>query len=126
VSSVVKSIEFLQNRAGDEASAPASEAFLRALKDFAADRQLDMYSLMTTSTGLGGSFQRELLLWAFNDGAVSVAKNFATNSRDELGLEEWQGSDDIDSKSEWRKIWWQRQVQHSRKRVAPLLREAMT
>ncbi|KAB2110428.1 hypothetical protein AG0111_0g774 [Alternaria gaisen] len=126
VSSVVKSIEFLQNKAGDEASAQTAEAFLAALKEFAKDRDLDMYSLMTTSTGSDGSFQRELLLWAFNDGAVSAAKNFATNSKDELGLEEWQNSDDIDSKREWRRTWWQRQVQHSRKRVAPLLREAMT
>jgi exopolyphosphatase len=126
VSSVVKPIEFLQNKAGDEASAHASEAFLKALKEFATDRELDMYSLMTTSTGSDGNFQRELVLWAFNDGAVSAAKKFATNSKGELGLEEWAGSDDIDSTSEWRKTWWQRQVQHSRKRVAPLLREAMT
>ncbi|KAH8641242.1 hypothetical protein IG631_04183 [Alternaria alternata] len=126
VSSVVKSIEFLQNKAGDEASAQTAEAFLAALKEFAKDRDLDMYSLMTTSTGSDGGFQRELLLWAFNDGAVSAAKNFATNSKDELGLEEWQNSDDIDNKREWRRTWWQRQVQHSRKRVAPLLREAMT
>ena len=99
--------------------------YYRALKEFAKDRDLDMYSLMTTSTGSDGGFQRELLLWAFNDGAVSAAKNFATNSKDELGLEEWQNSDDIDGKREWRKTWWQRQVQHSRKRVAPLFREAM-
>jgi len=125
VSSVVKPIEFLQKKAGDEAGAQASDAFLKALEDFARERELDMYSLMTTSSGADGQFQRELLLWAFNDGAVSAAKTFATNSKDELGLEDWQGSDDIDSKSEWRKTWWQRQVQHSRKRVAPLLREAM-
>jgi exopolyphosphatase len=126
VSSVVKPIEFLQNKAGEEASSQASDAFLKALEEFARERELDMYSLMTTSSGSNGQFQRELLLWAFNDGAVSAAKTFATKSRDALGLEEWQGSDDIDSKSEWRKTWWQRQVQHSRKRVAPLLRESMT
>jgi exopolyphosphatase len=125
VSSVVKSIHFLQKKAGDEASAPPSEAFLEALKQFAKERELDMYALMTTSTSADGQFQRELLLWAFNKDGASAAKAFATNAKDELGLEDWQGSSDIADDKEWRKVWWQRQVQHSRKRVAPLLREAM-
>jgi exopolyphosphatase len=126
VSSVVKPIDFLQEKAGDEASAKSSsETFFGALKMFANEHALDMYSLMTTSTSSDGQFQRELLLWAFNDGAVSSAKAFATSAHDELGLEEWQDSSDIAGDEEWRKVWWQRQVQHSRKRVAPLLREAM-
>jgi exopolyphosphatase len=126
VSSVVKPMNFLQEKAGDEASAKSSsEAFFEALRMFAEERELDMYSLMTTSTSQEGRFERELLLWAFNEDAVSFAKNFATNSQEELDLEEWQDSSDIAGDTEWRKTWWQRQVQHSRKRVAPLLREAM-
>ncbi|KAF1834008.1 DHH phosphoesterase [Decorospora gaudefroyi] len=125
VSSVVKPVDFLQKKASEEGSAPPSEAFLEALRDFAKERELGMYSLMTTSTSSDGQFQKELLVWAFNDGAVSAAKAFATNSKDDLGLEEWQGNSDVAGNNEWRMIWWQRRVQHSRKRVAPLLREAM-
>jgi exopolyphosphatase len=127
ISSVVKPIEFLQKKANDEASTKSSGgAFLEALKRFAEERGLDMYSIMTTSTSSDGNFQRELLLWAFNENGVTAAKAFATNSRDELGLKDWQGDiSDVSHDNEWRKIWWQRQVQHSRKRVAPLLRETM-
>lgn len=131
ISSVVKHIDFLQNKAGHEANTQArSEAFLEALEKFSKDRDLDLYTLMTTSTSSDGEFQREILLWAFNDNAVSAAKAFAANSTDELGLTDWHESDSLTSANcgdgEWRRIWWQRQVQHSRKRVAPLLREAMT
>ncbi|OAK99971.1 DHH phosphoesterase [Phaeosphaeriaceae sp. SRC1lsM3a] len=129
ISSVVKHIEFLQNKAGSEANASSSsgEAFLHALGEFAKERELDMYTLMTTSTSTKGEFQREILLWAFGDRGVAAAKAFAKNSSEELGLENWDGSSSLVDASvgdgQWRKIWWQRQVQHSRKRVAPLLRE---
>jgi exopolyphosphatase len=130
ISSVVKNIDFLQKKAGDEANTEsAGEAFLEALKEFAKDRDLDMYSLMTTSTSSEGNFQRELVLWAFNDKAVSAAKSFAAHSKDELGLEDWHDSDSVadavHGDGQWRRVWWQRQLQHSRKRVAPLLRDAM-
>jgi exopolyphosphatase len=131
VSSVVKPLEFLQKKARDEASADTSDdAFSTALHRFARERELDLYALMTTSTSSEGQFQRELLLWAFTEDAVTAAKAFAENSRDELGLEDWQSSSSVVAEKaevgQWRKIWWQRQVQHSRKRVAPLLRETMT
>lgn len=130
VSSVVKSLDFLQKKAGDEAQDGSSdEAFLEAVQSFAEDRGLDTYAIMTTSTSSEGEFQRELLVWAFNDEAVSTAKRFAKSSSEELGLEAWRGSgavaDGSHGNGQWRRVWWQRQVQHSRKRVAPLLREAM-
>ncbi|PVI04375.1 DHH phosphoesterase [Periconia macrospinosa] len=131
VSSVVKPIEFMQRKAKDEAHINPStdDAFLSALDRFARERELDMYAVMTTSTSPEGQFRRELLLWAFNDAGVSAAKRFASDSRDELGLEDWQGAEDEGYNSEgdgyWRHIWWQRHVQHSRKRVAPLLRAAI-
>ncbi|KAF2022884.1 DHH phosphoesterase [Setomelanomma holmii] len=130
ISSVVKQIDYLQQKAGEEASANAvDEAFLSALEKFSKDRELHMYTLMTTSTSWEGKFQREVLLWAFNDSAVKAAKTFAANSTDELGLEDWDGSGSVADATcgdgQWRKVWWQRQVQHSRKRVAPLLREAI-
>lgn len=131
ISSVVKNIDFLQRKAGEEAGPQLTgEVFLEALHKFAKARELDMYSLMTTSTSSKGNFQRELVLWAFNDRGVSAAKTFAANSTDELGLEDWHDSDSVavpvHGDGQWRKVWWQRQVQHSRKRVAPLLRETMT
>ncbi|KAH7396434.1 exopolyphosphatase-like protein [Pyrenochaeta sp. MPI-SDFR-AT-0127] len=130
VSSVVKSLEFLKKKAGDEAKEQSSgEAFLEALEGFAREGGLNTYAIMTTSTSSEGEFQRELLLWAFDKDAVSAAKKFAKSSSDELGLEEWQGcsvvADGSRGNGQWRRVWWQRQVQHSRKRVAPLLREAM-
>ena len=127
ISSVVKPISFLQDKANEEASSPSSKVFTDQLQSFAKDRDLDLYSIMTTSTSPNGDFQRELLLWAFNDRAVSWAKSFAETSGEELGLEDWDGASDVaasEGNGQWRRVWWQRQVQHSRKRVAPLLRQA--
>lgn len=130
VSSVVKPLDFLINKAVQEQIGNAkSEAFLRATASFAEDRRLGMFAIMTTSTSASGDFQRELFLSATNADCVQAASKFAENSKAELGLAEWHGSiDGIDcSETEcWRKLWDQRKVQHSRKRVAPLLREAMS
>ena len=126
ISSVVKSIDFLQTKAGEEMGSQSDRAFLDSLHSFAKARNLDLYSIMTTSTSSSGEFQRELLLWAFNYEAVSWAEAFADKSREELGLEDWDGSENVAScedNGQWRRVWWQRQVQHSRKRVAPLLRQ---
>jgi exopolyphosphatase len=128
ISAVVKPISFLLEKAADEAASQSQkDAFVSALQKFATERELDLYAVMTTSTSSEGQFQRELLVWAFNDTAIVAAKKFANDSHEELGLEDWR--DDAlehDGNGWWRKVWWQRQAQHSRKRVAPLLREVMT
>ncbi|KAH6638856.1 hypothetical protein C7974DRAFT_387436 [Boeremia exigua] len=127
ISSVVKPIPFLLDKAGEEAGSAASDAFLGQLRSFAEERGLDLYSIMTTSTSPTGAFQRELLLWALSEKAAAWAEAFAAASREELGLEDWDGDADVARSSgngRWRRVWWQRQVQHSRKRVAPLLRQA--
>lgn len=127
ISSVVKNIDFLLNKAGEERGSQSEKSFLDSLQSFAKERNLDLYSIMTTSTTSSGEFQRELLLWAFNEKAVSWAKSFADSSREELGLEGWDGASSVASgedKGQWRRVWWQRRVEHSRKRVAPLLRQA--
>lgn len=131
ISSVVKPIDFLQKKAHDEGDTQSlDEAFLEALRGFRKERDLDLYVVMTTSSSTKGEFQRELLVWAFNESTVSAVKKFASGAREELGLEDWHGSDgkahEYHGEKEWRKVWWQRNVQHSRKRVAPLLREAMS
>ncbi|KAF2198544.1 exopolyphosphatase-like protein [Delitschia confertaspora ATCC 74209] len=130
ISSVVKPIAFLQEKAGKEAGSQSlNKAFLRALQKFAEVRNLDVYAVMTTSTSTEGQFQRELLVWAFNHQAKSAAVKFASNAKQELGLEDWHDSNaevhEDDEDNHWRKLWWQRNVEHSRKRVAPMLREAM-
>jgi len=130
VSSVVKPVDFLLNKAKDEdqGSEGVTKAFLSLVKKFAADRKLDIMAIMTTSTSEGGKFQRELLVWALNADGASAAAKFQEHAKQELGLAAWQGSvKDFNHEGQdgWRKIWRQNAVQHSRKRVAPLLREAM-
>ncbi|KAF1996960.1 exopolyphosphatase-like protein [Amniculicola lignicola CBS 123094] len=131
ISSVVKSIDFLQKKAHGESNDQSwQDAFFTALQSFSKGRRLDLYAVMTTSHSSDGEFQRELLVWAFDEKAVSAAKKFASDAREELGLDDWQDAEGTahtqDEDSQWRVIWQQRHVQHSRKRVAPLLREAMS
>jgi len=130
ISSVVKPIRFLQEKARKEANEHnADESFLTAIREFSKERDLDIYATMTTSTSSEGKFQRELLLWAFTPDATAAAKRFSKIAGGELGLQDWHGSDgrshEEQNETDWRKIWWQSNVEHSRKRVAPLLREAM-
>ncbi|OCK76389.1 exopolyphosphatase-like protein [Lepidopterella palustris CBS 459.81] len=130
ISSVVKPIDFLQEKAQGEANGRSTDdALFTAIRKFSGDRDLDMYALMTTSTSPEGRFQRELLVWAFTAESIAAAKKFSSVAGGELGLEDWHGSDrsshEEHMEQDWRKVWWQRSVEHSRKRVAPLLREAM-
>lgn len=129
VSSVVKDIGFLIQKAGTEdTTQPAQDAFLGTVGQFAKERDLDVYALMTSFSSPSGH-KRELLVWALDDKAVPAANKFAEGAKDELGLEPWSGLESMSTNQlvgEQRvKIWAQRNVQHSRKRVAPLLREAM-
>lgn len=129
-SSVVKPVDFLIKKAEDEAGGSESDtdAFVNSLKKFATDRKLDILAVMTTFGRDKDDFQRELLVWALTPASTSAAVKFEKQSTAELGLLQWQGSvEDLDHDGQdgWRKIWRQGAVQHSRKRVAPLLREAM-
>lgn len=135
VSSVVKPIAFLQQKAGEEegqgggGGVGAEKALLGGVEKFCRERGLDVYSVMTTSTSSEGKFQRELLVWGFGESGVRAAKGFARQAEEELGLSTWDGPSDVAEgslgKEQWRKVWWQGEMQHSRKRVAPLLRAAM-
>ncbi|KAF2646674.1 DHH phosphoesterase [Massarina eburnea CBS 473.64] len=130
ISSVVKAVAFLRQKAKSESIGDddIDGAFLGALQEFAKERELDLYSLMTTSTSSDGEFRRELLVWGFSEAGVTAAQEFANDCREELGLEEWSGEGGYNGQGDgfWRHVWWQTKVQHSRKRVAPLLRKAMT
>ncbi|KAI9822626.1 MAG: Exopolyphosphatase [Pycnora praestabilis] len=132
ISSVVKPISFLQDKARKEGSSSkdSNTPFLDSVKTFAQDRGLSIFSIMTTSTSTAGDFQRELFVWALDPSSVDAAKKFGESAAAELGLEDWdeseEGLDIVDGKETWRKVWWQRDVGKSRKQVAPLLRNAMS
>ena len=120
VSSVVKDIQFLIEKSG------SAEKFFDILKDFAAERELALFSIMTTSTP-EGVFKKELLLWATNEKAVGAAKKFEESAKEQLGLVTGaDGAHDFGDENRWQRYWRQERVEHSRKQVAPLLRSALT
>jgi exopolyphosphatase len=126
VGSVVKPLGFLVEKADSECQVGSvKEPFLNAVKDFAAARDLDVVALMTTYTPEGGDFERELLVWGLNDRAAGAVSRFQEQAGGELGLKPLRDSSIRfgDSKV---KVWQQTAVEHSRKRVAPLLRDAMS
>ncbi len=135
ISSVVKPLSFLQHKAREERPSEKQddEPFLTTLRNFAEERELAIFAVMTTSTSDGGDFQRELLIWALASERVEAAKKFQDSAVTELKLENWE--DDLEGgltggggngdDGTWRRVWWQREVGKSRKQVAPLLRNAM-
>lgn len=117
ISSVVKNLDFLLEKAGSK------EEFLQAIESFANERELDLFSIMTTSHN-SSKFTRELLLYARSPSGVKAAEKFEKDAGDKLGLRVWnEGS--LESGKGWRKCWVQEKTENSRKQVAPLLREAM-
>ncbi|KAM7195343.1 hypothetical protein V8F20_007562 [Naviculisporaceae sp. PSN 640] len=106
------------------------EEFFSAIKSYSSEQKLDMIAVMTVSHE-NGEFMRELLVWAFTDGAVKVAKQFVEDFGTKLGLEKWNSGsgeldlDDSQGSEGWRMAWRQRGVESSRKQVAPMLRDAI-
>ncbi|KAF2094433.1 exopolyphosphatase-like protein [Rhizodiscina lignyota] len=128
ISCVVKPITWMKKKADSEAKDEDGQtALLERMRKYAKERDLDIFGLMTTFTDDDGNFRRELMIWALDKDVVDAAKKFQKTSADGLGLEEWKvdGGMDEENSKEWRRVWWQRKVEHSRKRVAPLLREAV-
>ncbi|KAK0715188.1 hypothetical protein B0H67DRAFT_600892 [Lasiosphaeris hirsuta] len=121
MSSVVQGIEYLTTELGDR------DGFLEALKSWSKEQGLDIAAVMTVSRPRG-VFTRELLVWAFGEQGIRVAKQFVDKNKEALGLEAWGkgGLDGEDGEQGgWRVCWTQRRVESSRKQVAPMLREAM-
>lgn len=123
VSAVVQGFGYLERAVGERDRG----RLLGAVRDWAAEQRLDLAAVMTASRD-GGVFARELLLWAFGADAVKAAKRFAQRYGETLGLETW-GAGELDgedaARGEWRACWRQRRTEHSRKQVAPMLREVM-
>jgi len=121
ISSVVQGVGYLTTELGSKGQ------FLDEVKGWAKEQRLDIAAVMTTSKP-EGRFTRELLVWAFGEDAVKVVRQFVKRNGEALGLESWKGGD-LDSdgapREELRVCWTQREVKHSRKQVAPMLRETM-
>jgi len=120
ISSVVKDIPFLVEKAG------GADNFFDTLKFFAGERGLSICSVMTTSHK-NGIFRRELFVWAMNERGANASKKFEADSKESLGLQQWNaGSLDADENGQWRRCWWQGKIENSRKQVAPLMRATMS
>lgn len=117
--SVVQNFDYLLDKAG------SAKVFTDELGAWAAEKELDLVAVMTLSVA-GGGYERELLLWARNERAVKIARRFADERSEELGLTEFrEGILDDGGESQWRRAWTQGNLNASRKQIAPLIRTAM-
>ncbi|KAK5112320.1 hypothetical protein LTR85_011592 [Meristemomyces frigidus] len=123
ISSVVKPVKYLKEKVEDD--------FLQSLVDFAKERKLQLFAVMTAYTADSGEFARQLLLLSVDSGKSSdAAQRFVQTSKEELQLEDGKlesisaAAEDAE-KVPWMRLWEQKNVGASRKRVGPLLREAM-
>ncbi|OJD32954.1 dhh phosphoesterase [Diplodia corticola] len=124
ISSVVKPLDFLQDKAKQEKH--GSLSFCDAIGEFAKQRELEMYAIMTAYPNDNGEFCRQLLLWGLSDRAAAQARSFAESAAKELELQELEGDFHVSGHDPgWKKVWRQQNIAASRKQVAPLLREKM-
>lgn len=130
---IVQPITFLLEKAS------GISFLLKTLLNFAHKRKLSLLAMMT-SFSRDGKFQRELLVWSFDDRGVKAGKIFEQDAGPKLSLKKWSQGDltlDWDSCSQetkaidksvcigWRRCWIQHEVNSSRKQVYPLLRSAV-
>jgi len=128
VASVVQGLSFLRGKAGAEADKGSIDLLVRACGEFGKERGLGLFAVMTAFTNDKGGFERELLLVALEEGkAVEAAERFVEKSKGELKLVEFEkgSADEKDGDVVWLGVWRQENLEASRKRVGPLLREAM-
>lgn len=123
ISSVVKPVEYLNDKAESD--------FIASLVRFAEERKLHLFAIMTAFTADSGSFARQLLLLSLDNSKPSdAAQRFAETSGKELQLQDSKLESLSTAKTSavgvpWLRLWEQKNVSASRKRVGPLLREAM-
>ncbi|KAM4058898.1 DHHA2 domain-containing protein [Hirsutella rhossiliensis] len=121
VSSIVRGLAYLV----DDKAAGKPQALLDALAAWADERRLDIAALMTISHP-HGHLQRHLLVWGRSPRGKAAVVCFADAQRRPLGLHTWRdGELDCHEGETLRLAWCQDELAASRKRVAPLLREAM-
>ena len=125
ISSVVKPLDFLLSKAKQEMHLSEVDSFNVLVGKFCEQRELDLYAAVTAFSDDNREFRRELFLRSVNPTCNSVAEKFERDATDELGLMIWEGAKLEEVSREWQKAWRQGRTQHSRKQIAPLLREAM-
>jgi exopolyphosphatase len=118
ISTAVQPLKYLTSKAETEKN------FTESLTHFAKSRKLDLFAVMTAYTSDSGAFSRQLLLIAAND--TKAADRFSKQSTQELKLVDGTDLPLVDTPDvPWIKVWQQGNVGASRKRVGPLLRDAM-
>jgi exopolyphosphatase len=131
ISSVAKPLSFIIDKAKHEGSGgERDDHLLDIIGAYAKDQKLDIYMVMTAFLDSDCTFRRQLFAWGLFPAGADSVKIFEQMSTQELGLKAipspLSGSgDDGEERMGWRKVWQQGNTQHSRKRVAPLIREAM-
>jgi len=131
IASVVKCLDFLVEKAKSETTDDTNDRnddLAQSVLQFAESRNLDVMVVMTAFASKNDNFQREIFACARSEAAVADLKRFESNGGSELHLQEWAGDGIVQTASQdipFRKVWRQLAVQHSRKRVAPLLRKAI-
>ena len=123
ISSVVKPLAFLVQKANEEKLSSIEDQLSR----FMDDQDISVFAIMTTSTSSDGNFKRELLVQA-RPSASSLAIKFAEEGASELQLQDLNINGIPTQEKpgqQWRRVWLQKDVSKSRKQVAPLLRKAM-
>ena len=127
ISSVARSLGWLAEH--EASGAPAGNAptgLGTLLQNFAEERDLSLYAIMTAFTAADGGFQRELLVWARDADCVPVLERFGEAADEELGLERWQGKSlGISDDGHGSRVWRQHEVGKNRKQVAPMLRRCV-
>jgi exopolyphosphatase len=119
-SAVVQNFDYLLGRAGGSA-----DVLMGELGKWAEEKGLDLVSVMTLATH-DGRYEREVLLWGRNEKAVEASRDFEKAEQAELDLHSFRdGLLDLDAQGQWGKAWKQGNVKHSRKQVAPMIRDAM-
>lgn len=130
ISSVVQSIKYLRER--------KEENLRDVVQKWASERSLNVFAIMTAhhhhhgeDDNDDGGFRRELVLYAFDDKGKTAAERFFQKGGGELQLEdaadESSSSSDVSTPSKFvfERFWNQNNLEASRKRVGPLLRENM-
>lgn len=126
ISSVVQSIQYLRER--------KEENLRHVVQKWAAEKSLNVFAIMTAHHHHGENdddgFRRELVLYAFDDKGKNAAERFFQKGEGELQLEDAadeSSSSDVSTPSKFvfERFWNQNNLEASRKRVGPLLRENM-
>lgn len=120
MSSAIKDVRFLLEKVKNE------EPFWKEVHAFAEARKLSVCAVMTSFTH-NGQYGREILLLGLDEAGVKAAKTFEKTASEELGLQGWESGrlDSIDSETQWRRCWVQKNLAMSRKQVGPLLRKSI-